>query len=50
MLLFVQSDQFVLCNGLRLGRDKILKFVNSESAQNFDVETTFFEWPSSKVK
>jgi len=37
------------CNNLSLGRDRILEFVDPESAQNSDPETNFFEWPPSKV-
>jgi len=34
--------QFVFCNNLSLGRDRILEFVYLESEQNSDLETTFY--------
>jgi len=37
------------CNNLSLGRDRILEFVDPESAQDSDLETIFFKWPPSKV-
>jgi len=36
----------VFHKNLSLGRDNILEFVKSESAQNFDLQTTFSQWPS----
>jgi len=37
------------CNNFGLGKNKILEFVDSKSAQNFNLETFFSEWPPSKV-
>jgi len=45
----IQDGNSFICNNLSLGKDRILEFVESESAQNFNLDTTFFEWPPSKV-
>jgi len=45
----IQDVDLFFCNNLSLSTDRILKFVDSELAQNFDRETNFFEWPPSKV-
>jgi len=42
----IQDGNSFFCNNLSLGKDRIL---DSESAQNSDLETIFFEWPPSKV-
>jgi len=40
-LLPIQYVDLFFCNNLSLGKDRILEFVNSESAQNFNINTTF---------
>jgi len=45
----IQDVDLLFCNNLSSGGDRILEFVDSESAQNSDLETTFFKWPPSKV-
>jgi len=45
----IQDIDLFFCNNLSLGRDRILEFVDSESAQDFDLKTTFFEWLPNKV-